>query len=72
MFSELPQLADIARSAFPHLAKPLVLRITAFWVQAFQAGLWPNNAARSSRIDWLWFAKRASVWVTGGSRRRVN
>ena len=34
--------------------------------------LWPNNAARLSRIDWLWSAKRASVWVTDGSRRRVN
>jgi hypothetical protein len=23
-------------------------------------------------MDWLWFAKRASVWVTGGNRCRVN
>jgi len=30
MFSELPQVADIVRSAFHHLANPLVLRITAF------------------------------------------
>jgi hypothetical protein len=30
------------------------------------------KAARSSRIDWLWSAKRACVWVTGGIRRRVN
>ena len=34
MFSELPQLADIVRSAFDHLENPLVLRITAFWVRA--------------------------------------
>jgi hypothetical protein len=34
IFSELPQLADIVRSAFDHLANPLVLRITAFWVRA--------------------------------------
>ena len=38
----------------------------------------PNNptpkAARSSRIDWLCSAKRASVWVTGGIpwRRRPH
>ena len=34
MFSELPQVADIVRSAFDHLENPLVLRITAFWVRA--------------------------------------
>jgi hypothetical protein len=34
MFSELPQVADIVRRAFDHLANPLVLRITAFWVGA--------------------------------------
>jgi hypothetical protein len=34
MFSELPQVADIVRSAFDHLANPFVLRITAFWVRA--------------------------------------
>ena len=34
MFSELPQVADIVRSAFHHSANPLVLRITAFWVRA--------------------------------------
>jgi Protein of unknown function (DUF3489) len=33
---------------------------------------WRDKAARSSRIDWLCSAKRASVWVTGGSRRRAN
>ena len=32
----------------------------------FHAELWPNNATRLSRIDWLWSAKRACVWVTGG------
>ena len=30
MFSELPQVADIVRSAFDYLANPLVLQITAF------------------------------------------
>jgi hypothetical protein len=39
MFSELPQVADIVRSAFDHLANPLVLQITAFWARAFQAEL---------------------------------
>ena len=34
MFSELPQVADIVRSAFHHLANPFVLRITAFWARA--------------------------------------
>ena len=34
MFCESPQAADIDRSAFHHLANPLVLRITAFWVRA--------------------------------------
>jgi len=33
MFSELLQVADIARGAFDHLANPLVLRITAFGVR---------------------------------------
>jgi hypothetical protein len=36
MFSELPQVADIARTAFHYSASPLVLRITAFWVRAIQ------------------------------------
>src|SRR5262249_29274733 len=31
-----------------------------------------NKATRSSRIDWLCSAKRASVWVTGGSRDRAK
>ena len=34
IFSELPQVADIARSAFHDVASPLVSKITAFWVQA--------------------------------------
>jgi len=32
MFSELPQVADIVRSAFDHLSDPT--RITEFWVRA--------------------------------------
>jgi hypothetical protein len=34
--------------------------------EQFHAELWPNNATRLSRIDWLWSAKRACGWVTGG------
>ena len=64
MLSELPQLTDIVRRVRRYSASPLVLRITAFWVQS-QAGFWPNDVTRLSRIDWLWSAKRASVWVTG-------
>jgi len=39
MFSALPQVADIVRSAFHHLANSLVLQITAFWVQAIPGEL---------------------------------
>ena len=60
MFSELPQLADIVRG--PSLRSGS---------GQLHAKLWPNNATRFSTIDWLWSAKRASVWVTGGSRGRV-
>jgi hypothetical protein len=72
MFSGLPQIADIVRSAFHHLATHWYCGSLRSGSEQFQAELWPNNATRSSRIDWLWFAKRASVWVTGGSRCRVN
>ena len=72
MLSELPPVADIVRSVFHYSASPLVLRITAFGSEQFHGELWPNNATRLSRIDWLWSAKRASVWVTSGGRRRVK
>jgi hypothetical protein len=39
IFSELPQVADIAKSAFHHLASLLVSQITAFWVRAIPAEL---------------------------------
>src|SRR6516225_1258286 len=39
---------------------------------ALHARLWHNNSIRLSRIDWLCSAKRASVWVTGGTRCRSN
>ena len=42
MLSELPQLTDIVRRVRRYSASPLVLRITAFWVQS-QAGFWPNT-----------------------------
>ena len=32
----------------------------------FHAELWPNNATRLTRIDWLLSAKRACVWLAGG------
>jgi hypothetical protein len=39
MFSALPQVADIVRSAFYDLAIPLVSRITAFWLQTIPGEL---------------------------------
>src|SRR5215472_2092116 len=44
----------------------------AVFAEQFHAQVPPNNATRLSAIEWLWSAKRASVWVTGGSGRRVN
>ena len=43
IFSALPQVSDIDRSAFDLWRRPLVLQITAFWVRAIPAELWPNN-----------------------------
>jgi hypothetical protein len=40
--------------------------------EQFHFQRWLNNATRLSRIDWLWSAKRACVWVTGGSGRGIN
>src|SRR5499427_3013297 len=59
-------------SRFPVSAKPLVLPKTRSGSEQFHARLVPNNATRLSGMEWLWPAKRASVWVTGGTRRRVN
>src|SRR5262252_6690022 len=59
-------------SRFPVSAKPLVLPKTRSGSEQFHARLVPNNATRLSGMVWLWPAKRASVWVTGGTRRRVN
>jgi hypothetical protein len=67
MFSESPQAADIVRSAFHHLATHWYCGSLRSKSEPFQAELWSKNATRLSRIDWLWSAKRASVWVTGGS-----
>ena len=39
IFSELPQIADIVRSAFHDLTNPVISQITTFWVQAIPAGL---------------------------------
>jgi hypothetical protein len=39
IFSELPQVADIARRAFHDLVSPLVSQIMAFWVQAIPGDL---------------------------------
>src|SRR5262249_6334151 len=68
MFSELLQLADIVRSAFHYSAYLLYCRSLHSGSEQFHAEL-AKNATRLSRIDWLWSAKRASVWVTGGRRR---
>jgi hypothetical protein len=51
MCSALPQVADIARSAFH--------RITRSGSEQFHARLWPNNATRLSGKDWLCCATRA-------------
>src|SRR5262252_1345090 len=59
-------------SRFPVSAKPLVLPKTRSGSEQFHARLVPSNATRLSGMEWLWPAKRASVWVTGGTRRRVN
>ena len=67
MFSELPPAADIVRGAFDHLPNPPYREPLHSGPKPFKPELWPNNSIRLSRIDWLWLAKRASVWVTGGS-----
>ena len=64
MCSELPQLADITRSTFNQITRP--------GSEQFHARLWLNNATRLSGMEWLWSAKRALVWVTGGTCRPVN
>ena len=51
MCSELPQLADIARSTFNQITLP--------GSEQFHARLWLNNATRLSGMEWLWSAKRA-------------
>jgi hypothetical protein len=56
VFTELPQVTDIARSAFI-LAN--VLRIRRSGSEQFHARLSPNNATRLSGMEWLWSAKRA-------------
>ena len=48
IFSELPQVADIARSAFHRLARPSYCRSLRSGSERFQAELWPNNSTRSS------------------------
>ena len=39
IFSELPQVADIAKSAFHRVASLLVSQTTAFWVRAIPGEL---------------------------------
>src|ERR1700730_14847056 len=72
MLSELPPGSRHVRSVFHYSASPLLLRIAAFGSEQFHGELWPNNAMRLPRIDWLWSVKRAPVWLSGGGRRRVN
>src|SRR5262244_2814958 len=40
--------------------------------EPLRAQRWPDNSIRLSRIDWLCSAKRACVWVTGGTHCRVT
>ena len=72
MFSELPQVADIAGARSP-LGE--VLRIADHRVRGPSDARLSSNpiiSLRLSRIDWLCSASRASVWVTDGTRCRVN
>ena len=71
MFSELPQVADIARRAFSILPTPSYCGSLRSGSERLHDRL-RKNTTRLSRIDWLWLASRASVWVTGGSRCRVH
>jgi hypothetical protein len=57
MYSALPRVADIARSAFHYSVN--VVRITRSGSEQFHARLWLNNATRLSGMEWLWSAKRA-------------
>jgi hypothetical protein len=43
IFSALPQVPDIDRSAFHLWRRPLVLQITAFGPERLPAELWPSN-----------------------------
>ena len=72
MSSELPQVADIVRRVRRYSVSPSYCGSPRSGYEQFRAELLPNNATRLSRIDWLWSPKRASVWVTGGSRCRFN
>jgi hypothetical protein len=56
MFTELPQVTDIARSA---LFSANVLRIRGSGSEQFHARLSPTNATRLSGMEWLWSANRA-------------
>src|SRR5262245_13846988 len=60
MYSALPRLADVARSAFHYSV--IVLRITRSGSEQFHARLWLNNATRLSGMEWLCSAQRACVW----------
>ena len=57
MFSDLPQVADIFRSAFHYSVN--VLRTTCSGPEQFHARLSLNNATRLSGMEWLWSANRA-------------
>ena len=67
MFSELPQVADIVRSAFDHLANPLVLRITAFWVRAIPCSAVAQERHKIIHNRVALAGEESVSGVTGGS-----
>ena len=72
IFSELPQAADIAERVFTFGEPPRIADHGVLGPSDFRLSSGPIISIRWSRIDWLCSAKRALVWVTGGTRCRVN
>jgi hypothetical protein len=65
MFSGLPQVADIFRSAFQYLANPPQLRGARSGVEQFHARIPANNGTRLSGNEWLCCATRVHPAVGG-------
>src|SRR5262249_32472806 len=64
---DYPRVAGIKRSGVSPLAEPSYCRSLRSGPSDSRLSSGPIIFIRLSRIDWLWSAKRASVWVTGGS-----